>query len=140
MWLWFAPSQEHEGNAAAKTQPGIKLSIGMDVIFKTSQIPAINLERNAESTIRPPLVIDGIAGNRVSIRSRHKKRRAWVTLDQLISFDHAIDEINAEITKHPRDPNLYARRAQLWAGHDDDGLLRGPIWMRPFGLAARSPG
>lgn len=122
-----ALSQEGERKAAAKTQPEIKLTVGMEVVFKTSHLPASNLERHAQSTIRPPLLIDRIADNRVSVRSRHNKSRQWVPLDQLISFDHAIDEISAEITKHPRDPNHYARRARLWTDHDDDGRARADL-------------
>jgi tetratricopeptide (TPR) repeat protein len=131
-------SQEPDRTPTLTKQTKTKLAVGMEVVFKTSPLPVSDQERQARSTIHPPLVIDRIATNRVSICSRHKKMLQWVPQDQVIPFDEAIDEVTREITKHRRDPNLYASRAQLWMNHGDDRRARADL-DQAIGVAPTEP-
>jgi hypothetical protein len=122
-----ALGQEPNRTPALTKQSKTKLTVGTEVVFKTSQHTEGDHERQTRSTIHPPLVIDRVADNRVSISSCHKKRQQWVPLDQLIPFDVALDEITRKITQRPPDANLYASRARLWTNHGDNGRARADL-------------
>jgi tetratricopeptide (TPR) repeat protein len=120
----LAPGQAVDSNSSEPARAAIKLAVGSEVVFKTSQGPVSGKGRKAYAKLRPPLVIDRVETDRVSIRSRFKKRQLWVRQDQVVPFEQAIDDLDTEIKKKPRDVELYARMAQLWADHGDDDRAR----------------
>ena len=114
-----ALGQSRDSKAPIKTQSGARMAVGSFVVPKSSDVALRDDARQVRIDDYLAVKVERIDGDRLLV-SGPDGRSGWLSSDQVVPFDQAMDYFDQAIAKTPQNADAHWRRGRLWDQRSDN--------------------